>query len=136
VTLDAATLEWIRRLPDQPGPRERSALRLLRRQATTESERRLLDSLVASADDSTSKEQGRHRLEQRVETMRRQVEATQFRHTDTMARRLASAMQQSLGLPPHTALERAKRAIDQRHHQARERTATAIAAAEQNLRES
>jgi Trm5-related predicted tRNA methylase len=69
VTLSAANMEWIRRLPPRPSTSDRAALRAMRRRSVAPDERRLLDSLLAPVEGSASRRAERARLERRLATL-------------------------------------------------------------------
>ena len=131
---DAATMEWIRRLPADPAPADISTLRVLRRTAHGPSETRLVDSLLARSGNDHQQE--RVQLERRVRYLKgnRNGEVRQriAQEEARQVKQLAQALREQGRISPGEAEERGRGRdrASKRSTRPRRKPGTAVGAAQ------
>jgi hypothetical protein len=129
MALDASTLEWIRRLPDELGVEDLATLQVLRRQATGPSDVRLLDSLLAGVGERQEADRKQAEASRRAAHLREEREPANQARTEQQreqaVKQLAQSLREKLRVPPAEAERRARQSLtrswnDQDRHDAAE----------------
>jgi hypothetical protein len=115
MALDAATIEWIRRLPDEPDSSDVATLRVLRRTASAPSDIRLLDSLLNAVNEVERSTREDAIAEHRLRILKAQQTTDGQDHLARerarVIKRLTQTLQQNERLSPAAAQQRAEQRL-------------------------
>jgi len=139
MALDLSTLEWLRRLSDEPEPSDVATLQALRRGAREPGDVRLLDSLLSGVAERDRANRERRELESRLAYLESQAgteaRARNARHRELAVKQLARALSRSERLSQADADRRARAAVERGALEEEQQRGTELATIKVRLRE-